>query len=279
MPESIQITVPETAQPGQAIDVPIDSLNLKSFVPQEYAEKPYFKKYEKFGDFFKAFDEAQSSLGKKPPYAVPAADAPQEEWEKYLAVSRPGKPEDYQFEIDPAMPKEIQASPEIQAKFRQMLYENGVSPRQAKGLQKAWDAFMMDMHKQQVKAAEQMDSQFADLMAKAFGEQAEAKVGRAKTILEKMVPKEYAPAIAALSNEALQIMAIFANSMADKYMKEDEIPGGGGGRSGKTIQEIRTQAMQKLEELRKMDAMNPRKAELSKEIEDLYKEIAKLQPA
>lgn len=69
------------AQPAPANDFSI---------PQEYADRGWSSKIKSTDDLFKAYDNAQSLIGKKS--VAPAEDAPQEEWDAYYSALRPESP-------------------------------------------------------------------------------------------------------------------------------------------------------------------------------------------
>lgn len=265
----------EEGKPIQ-FDLPVSSFDLTKFAPKEIAEKDYFKKIKSSDDLFKAFDGAQVALG-KPKYGVPATDAPQETWDEFIAASRPKTADEYVFDEDPSIPKELKAPPEIQKAFKELLYTEGVAPRTAKNLQKGYDKIVMAVHKMEADKNAAIDKQFDETIKTVLGDKAKEELETSKRVMAYLLPKELHPFIGKINNEGLAMMAALTRQVKAKYMKEDELPpasdtsGGGGSK-----EELRAKAMTLQAEAMKLDSMDPNKKKKMDEATELYQRISKM---
>lgn len=266
----------EEGKPIQ-FEIPLSSFDMMKFAPKDISEKDYFKKIKTSEDLFKTLDANQALLG-KPRYGVPAADAPDEVWNEFITASRPKTSEEYEFEEDATIPKELKATPEIQKAFKDMLFANGVDKRTAKNLQKGYDKILMGVHKIQADQNAAIDKQFDETIKTVLGEKAKEELEVSKRVMAYLLPKELHPFIGKVNNEGLAVMAALTKAVKAKYMKEDELPpaGGDGGTGGGTKEELRAQAMKAQEEWLKMDAMDPKKAAKGAEVKALYDRISKM---
>lgn len=274
MPDQfISVTAPEGVEAGQEFQVPIDQVPIANLIPEDLKDREYLKKIDSVPSLFKSFDNAQEVLGKKR-YGVPAVDATDEEWDEYFATSRPESADKYEFVVDENIPDEIKASEEVQGKMKELLFQAGISPRQAQILQKGFDAMNLDIFNAGKEKREQMDKEFDELTTKTLGEDKEEKIAFAKKLIESEIPKELASHLANAPNEVLVAMAAFANNIKAKYINEDKLPDDGGGITGKTNDELRAEAKAMMAEAMKLDAMDPRKAELHKKASEIYRIIS-----
>lgn len=275
----ISVTAPEGYKPEEgkpiSFQIPVTSIDLKSFAPKEIADKEYFKKITNVDDLFKTLDGAQTALG-KPKYGVPPVDAPQEVWDEYVKNSRAPKVDDYAFEPDPNAPAELKSSPEFQAKVKQMFYDAGINPRQATMLQKRYDGLMTEIYKENVAKQAEIDKQFAELTKPIVGDKPDETFAHSKKVLEYLLPKELHPFIGKVNNEGLAVMVALTKAIQTKYMKEDELPKGDGSGGGTTRAELQQKARTLMMDIQKLDPMDPKRTSVQKEIDALYQQISKL---
>lgn len=147
MDPTISVAVPENHDVSKPIEVPVKDLDFAKFIPEGVGQKDYMKKIDGFDSLFKSFDNAQTMLGQRPKFSAPGDDASEEEREAFWNSLRPEKAEDYEFEVDESIPENLRATEEFQIKMKQLLHDNRIPKSMSKGLQKGFDAIMMEMHK------------------------------------------------------------------------------------------------------------------------------------
>lgn len=205
---------------------------FEAFIPAEFKDKPYLADLktlpqgpEAFTALFKKLDGAQTLIGKKVGAMPPAADAPPEEVERFYAGLRPAKVEDY--ELPP--PAEGQTvDPEFVKAARQMFFDAGMSKAQVAKLIPAFDKYIAEKTAPQIAEAQKLDREFADLSTKAFGAENAKVMERSKELLKTLTPPTMAPFLNRLPNESLVLLAGIMEEVRAKFMKEDNLDGGGG---------------------------------------------------
>jgi cell division protein ZapA (FtsZ GTPase activity inhibitor) len=251
---------------------------LKEIVPQEYHDAGYLKdlldKDQKTAlpEVFKKLHNAQGLIGKKS--GLPTADAPEEEWSKFLGSLKAGKPEEYQVpkgadgkDVDPAFAKALQAS----------FHEGDVHPKQAAKFMAKFQAEMKGYAEQQSKAKKDAEEKaakaFDEIARVALGEQNKEKMTQAKKLLEEHCPANLKAYVGKLDDNALVIMAGVINAIAAEYMPEDALnpKGKTGGDSGLAK---RQEAMKLQQEIVKMTGFEPDYDDKVKRMKSLYAEAA-----
>jgi len=284
-PQTVTINPPEGFQyeAGKPIQVPLNTIDFKSVVPKEYADKEYLKTIDGIEPLFKTFDGLQSKSAEG--YKVPAADAPQEEWDKYFEVTRPGKPDEYEFVQGKDTPEELKSSPEFQSRVKAMFHEAGITKKQAAILQSKWDSLMLENFKGQQQMAktaqEKMDKDFDDLMKQTFGDSKDQKIATARAVMVHLLGQE-SPHLGLLNkatNEQLVAMTQILAAVKDKYISEDELPKDTG-KGGSTLDDLKLRAHKLRQEedefLKKNETTAPRLNEIRKELADVSQQIAKV---
>lgn len=205
---------------------------FESLVPAEFKEKPWVKETKDLPTLFKRVDDLQSELGKRPS-AIPQETAKPEEWQKFnKAFGVPDKPEDYKFS---APPPGLESNAEFQTGIQKILHEAGVSARQFKAIEPAWNALQLQMAKNTQAGALALDADFDKISSTVFGERKDKAIAGAKSLMDQFTPAVLKPHIGSLSNEALVIMAGILDGVRAKFISEDHIPSGtgdGGGTGG-----------------------------------------------
>lgn len=283
-PQTMTVTAPADYKyvEGQPIqfELPVSSFDLTKLAPKDVAEKQYFKdKVKTSDDLFKLLDGSQTLLGQRPKYGTPAVDAPQEEWDAYLASQRAAKADDYTFEENPDAPAELKADDAFKKEVRQMFYDAGVNPKVASRLQKGYDALMMKLYTAKKTQQDAIDKQFNEMVKPIIGSDPkamEAGFTRSKEVMAYLLPKELHGYIGKVNNEGLAIMVALTKAVEAKYMKEGELPGGGTNNGGTTKGELQTKARALMAEIQKMDNMDPQRRVKQDEVDSLYKQIATL---
>jgi hypothetical protein len=110
---------PPSIPPDQA---PVD---WRASLPEDIRGEKSIEQYKTLPDFVKGFVETKKMVGQA--LRAPAADAPDEEWEKfYRAGGAPEKPDEYKFNI----PAEISVPPEVEQRLRHQAHKMRLNGRQ-----------------------------------------------------------------------------------------------------------------------------------------------------
>jgi len=201
---------------------------LGSIIPAEFKDKPYLKDLVDlevgeagYGALFKKLNGAQELIGKK--IGVPAADAPDEEHEKYYASLRPETVDAYELgeKIDPEFGKVL----------REGFHKMGATPRQAKMFQDTVLGPILEKEAANKAEQEKLDAEFTKITTEAFGAENEKVMARANAALKELTPDPLKPFVGALPNESLAVLSGIVNAILDKYGVEDDF-GAAGGASG-----------------------------------------------
>lgn len=159
-------------------------------IPQEYADRGWVKegKIKSVDDMFKAYDNAQSLLGKRPA-GVPQPDAPDEEWDKfYAAAGRPEKPE-YNLPDIEGIPKGVDLAP-FKQKAMPILHAAGLNQKQA---EKVWKEYLNSelaaVGETKSRMAE-LDAAFDKMAKETFGDKFDAASEVAQKFLNTSVDEK-----------------------------------------------------------------------------------------
>jgi hypothetical protein len=171
-------------------------------IPQEYADRGWAEKIKTPDDLFKAYDNAQSLIGKKA--AAPAVDAPQEEWDRYYSALRPESPDKYDFGQLEGLPENFDAT-NLKATAAKLAYEIGLTPKQAKDLVQKYVATEMEGAKG-IQA--KLDKQFEELSKEHFGDGLADAQAATREAIEKYVPEGMRDAVLALQDQPAAMLAM-----------------------------------------------------------------------
>jgi len=265
-PGSASATMPlPTAAPAAA---PAPAVAPSFSIPKEYADRPYLKGVDSPEKLFSMLDGAQKVIGERPA-GIPKPDAPQAEWDSfYRAMGRPEKAADYQFELDPSLKlddKFVNSTKEIMHKY-------GLTPTQAKGIQKDFDAMMVAVAKERGVELAKQNTDFNKLATDTFGADRDKAIATAKGLLDTFTPAALKPELAKLSNENLIVLASVLNGINAKYIKSDGAPlappGSMGGKSGA---DLRSEGQALMGTKAYTDAFHPDHAKTVARIAEIYK--------
>lgn len=251
---------------------------FKDVVPEEYRGAGYLKDMlDKPWDearplLFKKLAGAQELIGKKT-VGLPAADAPEEEWNKILDGLKASSHEDYKIpvkegaKVDPLFVKALQQS----------FLDGRVNPRQAQAFMARFSKEMETYSAGQAKAAAdekaKLDAEFDTLAKSALGESNKTIMARSRKLLEENCPPALKAHVATLGDKELVILSGVINGLAEKYMSEDELnpkgKTGGGDAGGKRVEAAKLNA-----EIMKMKGFEPDYDAKRAQLRQLYKEAA-----
>jgi hypothetical protein len=185
-------------------------------VPEEYKARGWVEKIKTPDDLWKTLDNAQSLLGKKP-VGLPAADAPDEEWNKYYNIARPESADKYTFSDVEGLPEGANLD-EAKKMAQQLMFDAGLPQKQADQL---WKAYIKS-ETEAVKRNEQTLNQKFDEQLKAqFGDKATVAQSIAEDMIVKHVPENVRASLQKAANnpDALVGIIAMANSMHDEINK------------------------------------------------------------
>lgn len=144
LPQEVLATLPEDIRGSEHLapynDVPslvkdlitVKTSDWKTNLPDDLKADPSIVQYKNLPDFAKGFVETKKMVGQS--LRAPAADAPDEEWEKfYRAGGKPSSPDEYKF----SAPEGV-LTPEEEKGIREEGYRLGLNNRQ---IQKRVDMF------------------------------------------------------------------------------------------------------------------------------------------
>lgn len=255
---------------------------FKTSYAKEYLDKPYMKDIDSADKLFKAFDGAQSLIGKKS--GIPGEGAGDQEWDDYFNAIRPKDTSVYKFD-DTALPEELKSlRPEgFDVKVKDLFKDAAVTPKQAEILQKGYDKLLMDTHGESLKsiqeqktAAAQLETDFNKLADKAWGKERESTEKVAKSLLKEFAPTEFKNHIENLSNENLIVLASVLKGVSDKYISQDDLRGLGSGTGRGDSSALRSEAQQLMAKLGAMSPFDPQYKPLNEQVNSLYSQIGKL---
>lgn len=252
-------------------------VSFKDAVPEEYRAAGYLKDLidkpweEARPLLFKKLAGAQELIGKKT-VGLPAADAPEEDWNKILDGLKASSAEEYKVPVKEG----AKADPLFIKALQQSFLDGRVNPRQAQAFMTRFSKEMETYSAAQTKAVTdkkaQDDAAFDTLAKTALGENNKAVMARTRKLMEEHAPAALKQYIATLPDRELVIMSGVINGIAEKYMSEDELnPKGKTGSEGDGNK--RAEAQKLMAEIAKMKGFEPDYDEKRKRLNDLYEEI------
>lgn len=201
-------------------------------IPEAYKEKTYTKELKTQDDVWKMLDNAQSLVGKK--IGVPTDTSTPDEIAVFnKAFGVPEKADDYT--VDPT--EEItklygEADKEVMTEFKQVLHKAGANAKQAEILKEGYSNIIGGMVKKMEAQKAESDKAFDELVTSTFGDKQEEILASAKALIVEHAPEGFREKMGDLSPESLVILAGVLKNIQEKYIDEDELPGGKGGGSG-----------------------------------------------
>ena len=235
--------------------------------PDAYKDRSYIKGLDSNDKVWEMLDNSQKLIGQRPA-GIPAADAPKEVWDNfYKAMGRPEKAADYQFELDPSL--------KLDEKFvnstKEIMHKYGLTPTQAKGIQKDFDAMMVAVAKERGVALQQQNTDFNKLATETFGADRDKAIATAKGLLDQFTPANIKPELAKLSNENLIVLASVLNGINAKYIKADGAPSAPpGSMGGKSGADLRSEGQALMATKAYTDAFHPDHAKTVARIAEIY---------
>lgn len=250
-------------------------------VPDQYKDKPYAKTIDSPDKLWSMLDGAQELIGKRPA-GIPAPEAPQAEWDKfYEAAGRPKTAAEYAFDYgkdDKGLPK-ASPDPKFDESIKQMMFEEGVTAKQAAGLQKKFDGIVANLIKDKNIQVQQQNEDFSKTATELFGAERDKVLANGKALLaDNIKDPRIQSALSKLPNDALMVLASALKSFSDKYIK----PGGGNppatpaGGAGGGKAEMTAEARRLMTTPEYTNSMHPDNAKVLARVNQLYIDASKL---
>ena len=212
-------------------------------IPDSFKDKPYLKGIDTPEKLFSMLDGAQTLIGQRPA-GIPAPDAPAEEWGKfYDALGRPKTSAEYQLEIDPS----VKPDEKVVGQIKDLFYKHGLTPAQAKGIQKDFDAMAIAVAKEKGIQLQQQNTDFDKLAGTVFGPTRDADLATAKQLIDTFAPPAMKGEIAKMSNENLILMAGVLKGISAKYIKADGAPSSQSRGTGQSPDDLRAEGRKLME--------------------------------
>jgi hypothetical protein len=180
-------------------------------VPQEYQEKGWAQNLKSIDDLWKATDNAQVLIGKRPA-GIPDALAPDADWEKfYSAAGRPESADKYSFADIEGLPEGADLS--RQKEMAQKLFHSvGLNQRQADRLWKDYVSGEMEYGKQAMAQHEakqkELDDAFDKTTKEVFGDKYNDVALKAQDLMKAHAPKQLVESLAGLGDSPQTLAAV-----------------------------------------------------------------------
>lgn len=195
--------------------------NFQSFIPEEYADKPYMEKFKEPDTFFKAFDNLQKMQGRP---AIPTENSSKEEWDQfYNQLGRPQEPSAYRELI----PEGLGVDDELFNEFSGMAHELGLTKTQVQKLIE-YDASRQQKYMEsQRQQQEQLGKDFDTQAQKMFGEKWEQVIDRTGALARKFAPEGTMEKMMQTDNPSLLAFMSILDGISKEYLSEDTFTSSG----------------------------------------------------
>ena len=265
--------------------------NQSSFaIPESYADRGWAAegKIKSVDDLFKAYDNSQSLLGKRPA-GIPAANASQEEWDKfYQTMGRPDDPTAYQLDSKfEGLPEDLDLS-KFEDKAKSFFHKLGLSNEKAN---QAWrDYISMELEavgemKQANEAREaELDKEFDALGKSMFGDQFKDVTARAEQYLNANLPEELKGVVDTIRDNPKAMLAMVSlaektqaqiKEVKTKYGAEDTLQSGGQN-AGMTVHDINRQIIEAKEKYSKAPVFSKEREDAQNEVNALREQLKRV---
>ncbi len=255
------------------------SIDMAKIFGEDFTKDPNLAKFKTPQDVAKSYKELQA-LASKPRFDVPAADAsPEVVAEFYKKMGVPDNAEAYGLKADAYHAEHNnEANQEFVKAIGAMALENKLTPAQAQGVHKFLDDLSVNVGKMQAENQAKEDAQLTSLFEKALpGENLDVVQQRMKTDLEKILPADMRPILAdKMSNEALTALAIMEKHYRQKYGQTDNNINDPANNTGKSMDEMRTEAKDIYAKMQKVGMTDPEYKGLKERYDAIYKTIGEL---
>ena len=273
------MTNQESQTPNQATEQSAPSFSI----PEDYADRGWAEKIKSSDDLFKAYDNAQSMIGKRPA-GIPSNDASDDEWNQfYKAMGRPDEPK-YDFTEPEGLPEGFDTTP-FREQAAEILHKAGLTPKQANAVYNEYLKLEMNSAGQSQEATEaqqaELDKQYVELTKEHFGDDAQKYEGLLKEDFEKHVPQSLKETFAKLTDMPDVLTALMAYTKGkqgeiDRVKKEYGQEGGittGNQANGQSIDDTRRELASLRSSKEARDFTSPKYNETQERIKQLAESV------
>lgn len=253
---------------------------FKSTYGKNYADKGFMQELTTPEKMFEKIDNMESLIGKKS--FVPGEGATEQDWNDYRDRVGIKSTDDYTLD-NSDLPDNIKNlhNDEIQGKVKQMFYDAGLTPQQAKIINSRYDQIMTEAHKDvmeqyatQQKQAQLSDEEFDALAKETWGQERDNVINVAKSLIQEFTPPNLKDAMATMDNKSLTIMASVLKGVSDKYISQDDLDALKGN-SVNNPDSLREEAQKELAKLSQMSPFDKGYEAQKQKVNELYGSLSK----
>lgn len=168
---------------------PVEAANWQQqfLADTDLADNQTLSRFSDVPSLAKAYVEARSMMGQKK--AIPAAEAPEEEWQKFYGeLGRPAEPAGYEL-AKPELPAEFPYSPELETAYRNLAHQAGLNPKQAQILYDGWIKTNLELHQQASSQQQQTLEEIRGGLQKKWGDKFEGNLAMAQKAQKAFAPE------------------------------------------------------------------------------------------
>ena len=248
---------------------------FKNTYGKDYADKGFMRELDSPSKMFEKIDNLETLIGKKS--FVPGEGATDKDWDDYRSRIGIQNKDIYNLSTE-SLPDNLKNfhSGDFGDKVKQIFYDAGLTPHQAKIINEKYDKLMFETHGDMLnKIAERekqlqiSDEEFESLANQAWGNDRENVQKVAKSLISAHTPENVKPYLESMSNKDLIIMASVLKGVSDKYISQDDLKAlkGEGSQSNESL---RAEAQKELAKLASMSPFDKEYAAQQEIVNNLY---------
>lgn len=254
---------------------------FKATYGKDYADKGFMRELDSPGKIFEKIDNLETLIGKKS--FVPGENATDNEWADYRNRIELKSPDDYTI-TDDSLPDNLKTfhNEDINGKIKQMFYNAGLTPGQAKILNDSYNKIMVDANNEllnslaiQESQQKLLDEDFDRIANESWGNDRENVQNVANSLLKEFTPDNLKSSLNDLDNKSLIIMASVLKGISDKYISEDDLATLRKGNGSDSNLSVREEAQKELAKLAQMSMFDPNYAAQKAKVDNLYSAFKK----
>jgi hypothetical protein len=273
-------TVKVTHETPPPVYTPPD-IKMGEALPPEFRDKPFFKD-KTFVDVIKEHVNLQTLLGQRPA-GIPAENAPDEEWNKFIGAIKPKSADEYVFP-ETEFSKTQKRSPEYEKSVREIMAEAGIPKRQfpkvIEGIEKFLSQAAANQAGKSEDAIKARETEFEGLLDKTYAGEKQAVIDRTKKLMSESVDPALKDRVAGvlkdISNETLFVLTAVLDGVYKKHIAEDDSLRGGDASSA-DVAALKTEAETIMRSPAYNDWRNPGHDQAKAKVQELFQQVAKLQ--
>lgn len=255
--------------------------DFKSTYGKNYADKGFMQELTSPEKMFEKIDNMESLIGKKS--FVPGEGATEQDWNDYRNRVGLKSADDYVLD-NSELPDNVKDlhNDDIQGKVKQMFFDAGLTPQQAKIINSRYDKIMAEAHKdvldrvaEQQKQAQLSDEEFDALAKETWGQERDNVINVAKSLIQEFTPPNLKDAMATMDNKSLTIMASVLKGVSDKYISQDDLDALKGNNAANNPDSLREEAQKELAKLSQMSQFDKGYEAQKQKVNELYGALSK----